>query len=367
MPDTPGLLDPIAIGALECPNRVIVAPCTRLRCDADFTPVPMMIEYYKRRVTSGMTITEATGISRQGLGMPFAPGIWTDRHVEGWKPVTEAVHEAGGRIICQVWHMGRIVLSAYNDGKPGISSSATTAPGKAYAPDMSRVPYEEARPLPLDEIPRLIDDYGHAAENAKKAGFDGVQLHSANGYLLDQFIRDGVNFRDDDYGGPIENRIRLMGEVTQRLVDIWGANRTHVRFSPNGESQGVNDSTPVATFTAAAELLERLGVASLELREPPPDGTFGASDVPPVSLDIRKVYSGTLILNSDYDRAKAEAAMADGVADAISFGRPYIANSDLVERIRRNAAWNEDNMKTWYVRGQDGYLDYPTLDEMESA
>ena len=355
------LFDPIKIGAIEAPNRIMVAPCTRLRCDSEFTPVPIMAEYYAQRVTSGLIISEATGISQEGLGMPFAPGIWREDQVEAWKPVTEAVHKKDGRIICQLWHMGRLVPSAYNDGAAPISSSATTGPGKAYAPDMSRQPFDEARPLEAHEVPRLLDDYALAAENAKKAGFDGVQLHAANGYLLDQFIRDGVNFRTDDYGGPIENRIRLLGEVTQRLIDVWGADCTHVRLSPNGDSQGVNDSNPVETFTKAAGLLDGLGIASLELREPPLDGTFGQGELPAISPDIRKAFSRTLILNSDYDQERAEEEMAKGVADAISFGRPYIANPDLVERFKARAMLNKDDMKGWYGRDGVGYTDYPLM------
>ncbi len=257
--------------------------------------------------------------------------------------------------------MGRLVPAAFNGGNLPVSSSATTGPGKAYAPDMSRQPYDQARPLELDEFPRLLDDYSKAAENAKKAGFDGVQLHAANGYLIDQFIRDGVNFRTDEYGGSVENRLRLLGQATQRLIDVWGTECTHVRLSPNGDSQGVNDSNPIDTFTKAAALLDGLGVASLELREPPLDGTYGQSELPPIAPDIRKHFSRTLILNSDYDQARAEREMAAGVADAISFGRTYIANPDLVERFKANAELNADDMRTWYGRGPEGYIDYPAM------
>ncbi len=357
------LFDPIKIGSIDAPNRIFVAPCTRLRCDKSFTPVPMMAKYYAQRASSGLIISEATGISQEGLGMPFAPGIWRDDQVEAWKPITEAVHKADGRMLCQLWHMGRIVLSAYNNGKPPVSASATKAPGLAYAPDMSRQEYDTARPLEISEVPRVLDDYALAAENAKKAGFDGVQLHAANGYFIDQFIRDGSNHRTDDYGGPIENRLRLLGEVTQRLIDIWGKDSTHVRLSPNGDSQGVNDSNAVDTFTKAAALLDSLGIASLELREPPLDGTFGRSELPPIAPEIRKAFSRTLILNSDYDQKRAEKEMAAGVADVISFGRTYIANPDLVERFKANASLNQDVMKTWYSRGPEGYLDYPTMGE----
>lgn len=355
------LFDPIDIGSITAPNRIFVAPCTRLRCDENFTPLSMMAEYYAMRASSGFIISEATGISQEGLGMPYAPGIWRDDQVEAWKPITKAVHDAGGRIMCQLWHMGRLVPSAFLDGKMPVSASATKAPYKGYNPDMSRTEYDIARPVELDEFPRILDDYGHAAENAKKAGFDGVQLHAANGYFIDQFIRDGTNHRTDKYGGSTENRLRLLGEVTQRLINVWGADNVHVRLSPNGDSQGANDSNAIDTFTKAAALLDGLGIASLELREPPLDGTYGQSEQPPIAPEIRKHFSRTLILNSDYLQERAEQEMKVGVADAISFGRTYIANPDLVERFKARAPLNSDDMKTWYSRGPKGYIDYPTM------
>lgn len=358
MPAT--LFDPIKLGAIAAPNRIVMAPLTRGRAGPGFVPNELAVEYYRQRASAGLIISEATGISQEGLGWPSAPGLWTDAQVEGWKPVTEAVHAAGGRIVAQLWHMGRVVHSVFNDGRPPVSASATTAPGKAHTP-VGRREYEEARPLRLDEIPRLIDDYAKAAENARKAGFDGVQLHAANGYLIDQFLRDGTNLRDDAYGGPVENRIRLLGEVTAALIGVWGADRVGVRLSPNGDSQGVDDSNPAPLFTAAAAALDALGIAFLELREPGPDGTFGRTDVPKQSPAIRKLFAGPLILNSDYDVDQAKAALESGVADAISFGRPFIANPDLVERIRTGAAWAPDNMQTWYSPGPEGYIDYPAL------
>lgn len=354
------LFDPISLGAIQAPNRIIMAPLTRGRAGPGFVPTELAREYYRQRASAGLIISEATGISQEGLGWPSAPGLWTDAQVEGWKPVTEAVHAAGGRIVAQLWHMGRLVHSVFNDGKPPISASATRAPGRAHTP-VGRMDLEEARPLRLDEIPRLIADYVHAAENAKKAGFDGVQLHGANGYLIDQFLRDGTNLRDDDYGGPVENRIRLLREVTEALVGVWGKDRVGVRLSPNGETQGVNDSAPEKLFPAAAAALDALGIAFLELREPGPEGTFGNTDVPRQSPAIRSAFRGPLILNSDYTLERAEADLASGIADAISFGRAFIANPDLVERIRTGAPWAADNMKTWYSPGPEGYIDYPAL------
>ena len=242
------LFDPIRLGAIEAKNRILMAPLTRGRATREHVPVEMMATYYAQRAGAGLIISEATGMSAEGLGWPYAPGLWNAQQTEAWKPVTDAVHEKGGKIIAQLWHMGRIHHSSLNEGKQPVSASATTAPGQAHTYD-GKQDFEEARPLELSEIPRLLDDYANAAENAKKAGFDGVQLHAANGYLIDQFLRDNSNLREDEYGGSIENRTRLLREVTDRLIDIWGADRTAVRLSPNGATQGVDDSNPEALFS----------------------------------------------------------------------------------------------------------------------
>ncbi len=363
---TTSLFDPITLGAIDAPNRILMAPLTRGRSSADHVPVTeLKAEYYEQRASAGLIIAEATGISQEGMGWPSGPGIWSTEQVEAWKPVTEAVHEAGGRIILQLWHMGRLVHPDFLGGAQPVSSSATTAGG--YAHTMTgKQDYAEARALRLDEIPRVIEDYATAARNAMAAGFDGVQIHSANGYFLDQFLRDNTNFRDDDYGGSIKNRIRLMSEVTQAVADTVGAGRTSVRLSPNGASQSADDSNPIALFTAAAAALDAIGIGFLELREQKSFGNFGTTDVPPVSPDIRKVFSGPLVLNQEYNAERAEADLASGLADAISFGRPFIANPDLVSRIQNGAEWTPDNYKTWYSEGTEGYTDYPVL-ENEAA
>ena len=278
------LFDPIKLGAIEAPNRIVMAPLTRGRAGPGFVPNELALDYYRQRASAGLIISEA--------------------------------------------------------------------PGRDL---------EVARPLELNEIPRVIADYALAAENAKRAGFDGVQLHGANGYLIDQFLRDGSNLRDDDYGGSVDNRIRLLREVTEALIGVWGAGRVSVRLSPNGATQGVDDSAPETLFPVAAAALGALGIGFLELREPGPDGTFGKTDVPKQSPAIRAAFKGPLILNSDYDVAKAEAALASGLADAIAFGRPFIGNPDLVERIRNGAEWAADNPQTWYSPGPEGYTDYPAL------
>lgn len=358
----PGLFDPIQLGAIHAPNRILMAPLTRGRSEGVHVPITSLkADYYSQRSSAGLIIAEATGITQEGSGWPAAPGIWSADQVEAWKPVTAAVHDAGGRIILQLWHMGRLVHPDFLGGAQPVSSSATTAPGQAHT-TTGKKDYAEARALRLDEIPRVIGDYVHAAKNAMAAGFDGVQLHSANGYLIDQFLRDNSNFRDDAYGGGIENRIRLLTEVTQALADTVGADRTAVRLSPNGETQGADDSNPEALFTAAAAALQKIGIAFLELREQAPDGTFGASTVPRVSPSIRKVFSNPLVLNQDYTREKADADLASGLADAISFGRPFISNPDLPERLRAGATLTPDNFRTWYSPGPEGYTDYPALE-----
>jgi N-ethylmaleimide reductase len=356
------LFDFVQLGDLSAPNRIFMAPLTRGRCDADGVPnSALKAEYYAQRASAGLIIAEATGISREGLGWPSGPGIWGEAHVEAWKPVTAAVHEAGGRIVLQLWHMGRLVHPDFLGGAAPVSASVTTAPGFAHTAE-GKKPYEEARALTIDEIPRLIGDYVHAAKNAMAAGFDGVQLHGANGYLIDQFLRDNSNFRDDVYGGSIENRIRLMREVVQALADTVGADRTSVRLSPNGETQGADDSNPIALFTAAAAALDEIGISFLELREQKTFGSFGTSEVPRVSPDIRKVFSGPLVLNQEYTAETAAEDIASGLADAISFGRPFISNPDLPRRVGEGISLAPDNFKTWYSPGAEGYTDYPVAD-----
>lgn len=353
------LFDPISLGAIEAPNRILMAPLTRGRSNPGHVPISeLKAEYYSQRASAGLIIAEATGITQEGSGWPAAPGIWSDEQVAAWKPVTAAVHEAGGRIILQLWHMGRLVHPDFLGGAQPVSASATKAPGYAHTPT-GKQDYVEARALELSEIPRVVADYVHAAKNAIAAGFDGVQIHAANGYLIDQFLRDNTNLRNDAYGGPVENRIRLLTEVTQAVADAVGADRTSVRLSPNGETQGADDSNPVALFTAAAAALQKIGIGFLELREQKPYGDFGKSDVPPVSPHIRKVFTNPLVLNQEYDLEKAEADLASGLADAISYGRPFISNPDLVARLQRRHAFAPGDFRTWYSEGPVGYTDYP--------
>lgn len=353
----PTLFDSMALGKLSLPNRIFLAPLTRARATRDFVPTPVMATYYRQRASAGLIISEATGISRQGLGWPFAPGIWSDEQVEAWKPITRAVHEEGGHIFLQLWHMGRLVHPDFLGGEAPVSASATTAPAHAHTYAGSQ-PYAQARPLSVDEIPGVIEDYRKAARNAVAAGFDGVQIHAANGYLIDQFLRDSGNHREDAYGGSPENRARLLLEVTQAVVDEIGSERTAVRLSPNGDSQGVIDSDPETLFALVARELGRIGIAFLELRETHPNGTFGSTDQPVQSPVIRENFPGVLVLNSGYTLERAQADLAAGRADAISFGRPFISNPDLPYRLRTGAALVPDNMATWYSQGNEGYVDY---------
>ena len=362
----PSLFDPIDLSpTLRLPNRILMAPLTRGRATRDGVPTDLQRDYYAQRAGAGLIISEATGISREGLGWPFAPGLWSDEQVEGWKPVVAAVHQAGGRIVAQLWHMGRLVHDNVS-GMRNISASATKPPYPAHTFD-GKLELPESTAASLHDIERILGDYAAAARNAIAAGFDGVQIHGANGYLIDQFLRDWTNLRTDEHGGSVDNRLRFMTEVVSAVTAEVGIDRTGIRLSPVGESQGCNDSDNHGLFTAVAARLEALNVPWIELREPGPHSTFRATDEPPASPSMRKVYSGRIILNSDYDGSNAQAALNAGVADAISFGRTFIANPDLPERLRSGAALNEWNSKTFYSQGPEGYTDYPMLTEQGVA
>ncbi len=362
----PSLFDPIDLSpALRLPNRILMAPLTRGRATRDGVPTDLQRDYYAQRASAGLIISEATGISREGLGWPFAPGLWSEAQVEGWKRVVAAVHAAGGRIVAQLWHMGRLVHDNVS-GMRNISASATTGPYPAHT-YAGKLDLPQANPASLDDIERILGDYAAASRNAIAAEFDGVQIHGANGYLIDQFLRDGTNLRTDEYGGSVDNRLRFLTEVVEAVAAEVGIDRTGIRLSPVGESQGCNDSDNHGLFTAAAARLEKLKVPWIELREPGPHSTFRATDEPPASPSIARVYSGKLVLNSDYDGTNAQAALDAGVADAISFGRTFIANPDLVARLRSGSKLNEADAATFYSAGPEGYTDYPMLKEQEAA
>jgi 2,4-dienoyl-CoA reductase-like NADH-dependent reductase (Old Yellow Enzyme family) len=359
------LFEPVDFGSVQLKNRIVMAPLTRARSNRAAVPNALMAEYYAQRASAGLIVSEATGISREGLGWPNAPGLWSDEQVEGWKLVTDAVHREGGRIVAQLWHMGRLVHPDLGGGQP-VSASATTAPDYAHTYE-GKKPYALARTATKEDIRRIVGDYATAARNAIAAGFDGVQVHGANGYLVDQFLRDSSNFRTDEYGGSIENRIRFATEVLAAVGDAIGMERVGIRFSPNILSQGVEDSDPISLFTALAHRLEELKVPWIELREAHKPTSAGSIPTEPVSPAMRPTYSGKIALNSDYDGPSARARMAEGIADAISFGRPFISNPDLVERIRSGAALAPGDEGTFYSGGASGYVDYPPLEQAEAA
>jgi 2,4-dienoyl-CoA reductase-like NADH-dependent reductase (Old Yellow Enzyme family) len=348
------LFDPLKAGALELPNRVVMAPLTRTRATPDGrVPVPLMAEYYRQRASAGLIITEATSVDPMGVGYPRTPGIWSDEQTDGWKQVTKAVHEAGGRIVLQLWHVGRISDPLYLNGTTPVSASAVQPKGHVSLVRPEKA-YVTPRALELDEIPSVIAAYKKGAENAKKAGFDGVELHGANGYLLDQFLQDTTNKRTDKYGGSIENRARLMLEAVDAAAEVWGADRVGLHLAPRADSHDMGDSDRLATFSYVAREARKRGLAFLCAREARKDDSIGPR--------LKDEFGGVYIVNEGFDKTSAERALKDGIADAVAFGKPIIANPDLVERFRTGAPLNEWNAATFYAPGAEGYTDYPALE-----
>ncbi len=346
------LLTPIQIGAWNLPNRVIMAPLTRCRASAGRVPNDLMVEYYTQRAGFGLIITEATSVTPQGVGYPDTPGIWSDEQVVGWKKVTDSVHAAGGRIILQLWHVGRVSDPIYLNGDLPVAPSAVQPAGH-----VSLVRPEKAfvtpRALELEEIPGIIEAYRKGAENAKLAGFDGVEIHGANGYLLDQFLQDSTNRRTDSYGGPIENRARLMLEVTDAVVSVWGADRVGMHLAPRADAHDMGDSDRLATFTHVASELGKRGIAFICTRE-----AEGADSISPA---LKAAFGGPYIANEKFTRESADAIIASGTADAVAFGVPAIANPDLVARFANGSPLNPPNPATFYGSGPEGYTDYQAL------
>jgi N-ethylmaleimide reductase len=360
MNTTNPLLSPYALGSLELPNRMIMAPLTRGRAGQERLPNSLMAEYYVQRASAGLIISEATQISEQAAGWNQSPGIHTQAQVEGWQKITNAVHQAGGRIFLQLWHTGR---ASHPDFQPGgalpVSASPIAAAGEAHTPK-GKKPYVTPRALELDEIPGVVQQYADATRRAQAAGFDGVEIHAANGYLIDQFLRDGANQRPDAYGGSVENRSRFLLEVTAAVVQAWSADRVGVRLSPTNPFNDMRDSNPVQTFAQVAQALNQFQLAYLHILEALP-GHFLAAEGERVSPHIRAAYSGALMLNGGYDAETGAAAIANGEADLIAFGIPFIANPDLPERLRLNATLNPPDPATFYTPGVKGYTDYPAL------
>lgn len=352
------LFDPLTLGAITLSNRIIMAPLTRGRADAGGIPNAMMAEYYGQRADAGLIISEATAISPEGYGWRGAPGIWNDAQVEGWKQVTAAVHAKGGRIFLQLWHMGRISHPDFLEGKLPVAPSAIAAIGQSHTP-LGKKDFVVPRALEIDEIRALPATYATAAKRAIAAGFDGVEIHGANGYLIDEFLRDGSNQRTDAYGGSIENRTRLLNEIATAIVGAVGADKVGVRFSPLSPHNSMHDSNPVATFSHAATLMQALGIAYVHVVEGlPGHRMFGAGER--VTPHIRNAFRGMLIANGGYDASLGNAAIAATEADAISFGMMFIANPDLVSRLRHNQPLNAVDQEHLYTSGPQGYTDYPT-------
>ncbi|MCR5888371.1 alkene reductase [Hymenobacter sp. J193] len=364
MTQTTQLFTPFQLGAIELPNRLVMAPMTRSRAtNPENVPTDSTVQYYVQRATAGLIITEGAQVSAQGVGYINTPGIHTEAQVAAWKKVTDAVHAAGGRIFIQLWHVGRVSHPAFHGGELPVAPSAIKPEGaKAFTGQgFEEVPTPRA--LDLNEIAGVVDQFRQAARNAKRAGFDGAEIHGANGYLLDQFLQDGANQRTDEYGGSVANRARFVLEVVQAVVDELGADRVGIRFAPQGSSS-IKDSDPVATFSYVTEQLNRFKLAYLHVVEARPGHPMAAAPgVPAVAAHLRKIFQGTFILNGGYTQETAEEALAGNEADLIAFGVPFIANPDLVERFQQGAALNTPDYSTFYVPGDKGYIDYPSLAE----
>ncbi|HVW57097.1 MAG TPA: alkene reductase [Rhizobiaceae bacterium] len=351
----PTLFDPITVGSLHLPNRIIMAPLTRNRSTMPGrVPNALMRDYYVQRVSAGAIITEATSVTPEGVGYPATPGIWSDEQVAGWRAITEAVHDAGGRILLQLWHVGRISDPSYHDGRPPVAPSAIRPAGHVSLLRPMR-DYVTPRPLETEEVEAVVEAFRKGAENAKAAGFDGVEIHGANGYLLDQFLQDSTNKRTDRYGGSIENRARLMLEVTDAVTGVWGASRVGMHLAPRADSHDMGDSDLSATFGYAAKELGKRKIAFLMARESQANPRLGPA--------LKDAFGGVYIANQELTLESATELLARGEADAVGFGKLFIANPDLPQRLMLNAPLNPPQPETFYEGGPNGYTDYPALKE----
>jgi 2,4-dienoyl-CoA reductase-like NADH-dependent reductase (Old Yellow Enzyme family) len=348
----PDLFDPIKVGDLSLPNRIIMAPLTRARAGHERLPNNLMADYYRQRAGAGLILSEATSVTPMGVGYADTPGIWSPEQVEGWKQITQAVHSAGGRMVLQLWHVGRISDPVFLNGALPVAPSAIAPTGHVRLVRPER-PYVTPRALETKEIPGIIEAYRQGAANAKAAGFDGVEVHGANGYLLDEFLQDKTNHRTDAYGGSIENRARLMMEVTDAVISVWGAGRVGVHLAPRGDAQDMGDSNPLATFGYVARELGRRKIAFLCVRE-----SLGPNRIGP---QLKAAFGGVYIANEKFTQETASALLAAGEADAVAFGTLFIANPDLPVRFASNAPLNEPDPSTFYGAGAKGYTDYPFL------
>jgi N-ethylmaleimide reductase len=360
------LFSPLRIGALDLPNRIWMSAMTRTRATEDNVPTDVMADYFAQRADAGLIVTDCTAVSAQGKGVIRGPGIWRDDQIAGWRTVTDRVHQAGGRIFCQIWHCGRVAHPGMRDGDMPVAPSPIPATGDFFLPS-GRVDFPVPRELGIEEIPGIIADFAQATRNAQAARFDGVELHGANGYLHDQFLQDGSNTRSDAYGGSAENRARLMIETTQAMIQAWDAAHVGVRLSPSSYLYGMEDSNKRETFGTVIDGLNALGIAYLTLLEPNAKDAEKGVHIEHVAETFRACVTMPLIVNTGFDKAKGNAVIAEGNADAVAFGVPYIANPDLVERLRADAPFNKPDPSTFYGIGAKGYTDYPALAEVEPA
>jgi 2,4-dienoyl-CoA reductase-like NADH-dependent reductase (Old Yellow Enzyme family) len=352
----PTLFDPLQIGDLTLQNRIIMAPLTRQRSGDIRVPNALMAKYYAERASAGLILSEATSVTPQGVGYASTPGIWSQEQVEGWKLVTSAVHAAGGKIFLQLWHVGRVSDPIFLNGELPVAPSAIAPQGNVSLVRPQR-PFVTPRALDLAEIPAIVDAYRKGAENAKVAGFDGVQVHGANGYLLDQFLQDSTNHRTDAYGGPIENRARLMLEVIDACIEVWGANRVGIHLAPRGDAHTMGDSNAAATFGHVARELGKRKIAFIAAREALGDNRLGPQ--------LKAAFGGPYIANEKFTRESAQHVLDAGEADAVAWGQLFIANPDLPRRFELNAPLNQPNPSTFYSEGEAGYTDYPALETVE--
>jgi 2,4-dienoyl-CoA reductase-like NADH-dependent reductase (Old Yellow Enzyme family) len=352
----PSLFDPLVLGALTLPNRVIMAPLTRLRAGPTQIPNPLMAQYYAQRASAGLIISEGVPVAPQGVGYPGVPGVWSEAQVEGWKQVTEAVHRAGGRIFMQIWHVGRISDPSFLGGELPVAPSAIAAPGHVSLLRPERA-YVTPRALTTQEVGGVVEAFRLGALNAQAAGFDGVELHGANGYLLDQFLQDGSNHRVDQYGGSIENRARLLLEATDAAISVWGPGRVGVHLAPRADAHGMGDSDLAATFGYVARELGARKIAFICAREHVASDSLGPQ--------LKTAFGGTYIANEGFTGESAQAALDAGWADAVAFGKAFLANPDLPARLRAKSPLNPPNPATFYAEGSLGYTDYPALEAVD--
>ncbi|SPU54809.1 N-ethylmaleimide reductase [Brevundimonas vesicularis] len=356
----PDLFAPYDLHGLALPNRIAMSAMTRTRASETGVPTDLMRDYYVQRASAGLIVTECTQVSEQGHGIIRCPGIHTADQIAGWRKVTDAVHDAGGRIYVQLWHCGRVAHPEMRGGEPPVGPSPLPAEGDFFLP-RGRVEFPTPRPLELEEIAPIVEDFAQATRNAREAGFDGVELHGANGYLQDQFLQDGSNHRSDAYGGGVANRARLMIETAEAMIAAWSAERVGIRLSPSSSLYGMKDSDPRETFGHLVSTLDALEIGYITLLEPNAKDAKKGVQIEHVVETLGPLTSRPLIVNTGFDKAKGNEAIASGFVNLVAYGVPYIANPDLVERFRADAALNKPDPETFYGEGPTGYTDYPAM------